>query len=139
VPGGGADGDRAAEGEAGHREAVEALGVGRGDELVGEVVDGQWGGGARGVAAAGVVDADDGVAGGETFQDGAVGVGRTAAGAVSEENAGAQIDDDEYTLLFGPVLARLLLERGEVTDKFIDAVVTQWLTTLDLDEVNPRR
>jgi AcrR family transcriptional regulator len=53
------------------------------------------------------------------------------------EPAGIQIDDDEYTLLYGPVLARLFLERGEVTDKFIDTVVTQWLTTLNLDNVQP--
>ena len=89
VAGGGADGDRAAEGEAGHGEAVEALRVGGGDELVGEVVDGQCGGGAGGVAAAGVVDADDGVAGGEAFQNGAVGAGQAAAGAVGEEQTGA--------------------------------------------------
>jgi hypothetical protein len=92
VPGGGADGDRAAEGEAGHGEAVQAFGVGRGDELVGKVVDGQWRGGARGIAAAGVVDADDGVTGGETFQDRAVGVGSAAACAVGEEEARAEAE-----------------------------------------------
>lgn len=80
---------RAAEGVAGDGEAVEALCVGGGDELVGEVVEGQRGGGAGGVSAAGVVDADDGVAGGEGFQDGAVGAGQAAAGAVGEEHAGA--------------------------------------------------
>ncbi|TDC98977.1 TetR/AcrR family transcriptional regulator C-terminal ligand-binding domain-containing protein, partial [Nonomuraea diastatica] len=44
--------------------------------------------------------------------------------------AGVRISDDEYTLLYGPVLARLFLDRGPVTDAFIDAVVSQWLTTL---------
>ncbi|MGA6227811.1 TetR/AcrR family transcriptional regulator, partial [Streptomyces umbrinus] len=46
------------------------------------------------------------------------------------EPSGIQISDDEFTLLYGPVLARLFLDRGQVTDAFIDAVVTQWLTTL---------
>jgi AcrR family transcriptional regulator len=51
--------------------------------------------------------------------------------------SGIQISDDEYTLLYGPVLARLFLDRGHVTDAFIDAVVTQWLTTLDRDRTQP--
>ncbi|WP_405639563.1 hypothetical protein [Streptomyces sp. NBC_00019] len=46
------------------------------------------------------------------------------------EPAGIQISDDEFTLLYGPVLARLFLDRGQVTDAFIDAVVAQWLTML---------
>ena len=46
------------------------------------------------------------------------------------EPSDVQIDDDEYTLLYGPVLARLFLDRGQVTDAFIDAVVAQWLTML---------
>ncbi|MEU5295648.1 TetR/AcrR family transcriptional regulator, partial [Streptomyces umbrinus] len=46
------------------------------------------------------------------------------------EPSGIQISEDEFTLLYGPVLARLFLDRGQVTDAFIDAVVTQWLTTL---------
>jgi hypothetical protein len=46
------------------------------------------------------------------------------------EPSGIQISDDEFTLLYGPVLARLFLDRGQVTDAFIDAVVAQWLTTL---------
>ncbi|WP_031226186.1 TetR/AcrR family transcriptional regulator [Streptomyces roseochromogenus] len=46
------------------------------------------------------------------------------------EPSGVQINDDEYTMLYGPVLARLFLDRGQVTDAFIDAVVTQWLTAL---------
>ncbi|MGA4876102.1 TetR/AcrR family transcriptional regulator [Streptomyces lydicamycinicus] len=47
------------------------------------------------------------------------------------EPSGVQIDDTEFTLLYGPVLARLFLDRGQVTDEFIDATVAQWLTTLD--------
>jgi AcrR family transcriptional regulator len=47
------------------------------------------------------------------------------------EPSGVQIDDTEFTLLYGPVLARLFLDRGQVTDEFIDATVAQWLSTLD--------
>ncbi|GFE12625.1 hypothetical protein Sgleb_06720 [Streptomyces glebosus] len=47
------------------------------------------------------------------------------------EPSGVEIDDTEFTLLHGPVLARLFLDRGQVTDGFIDATVAQWLTTLD--------
>ncbi|WP_327699906.1 TetR/AcrR family transcriptional regulator [Streptomyces sp. NBC_00459] len=46
------------------------------------------------------------------------------------EPAGIQISEDEFTLLYGPVLARLFLDRGQVTDAFIEAVVAQWLTML---------
>ncbi len=46
------------------------------------------------------------------------------------EPSGVRISDDEFTLLYGPVLARLFLDRGEVTDAFIDAVVAQWYSTL---------
>ena len=46
------------------------------------------------------------------------------------EPSGVQISEDEFTLLYGPVLARLFLDRGQVTDAFIDAVVAQWLTML---------
>lgn len=46
------------------------------------------------------------------------------------EPSGIQISNDEFTLLYGPVLARLFLDRGQATDTFIDTVVTQWLTTL---------
>ncbi|MEU5537427.1 TetR/AcrR family transcriptional regulator [Streptomyces sp. NPDC020362] len=53
------------------------------------------------------------------------------------EPSGIQISHDEYTLLYGPVLARLFLDRRHVTDEFIDAVVTQWLTTLDRDATQP--
>jgi AcrR family transcriptional regulator len=46
------------------------------------------------------------------------------------EPSGVQVSDDEFTLLYGPVLARLFLDRGQVSDAFIDAVVAQWHTTL---------
>jgi AcrR family transcriptional regulator len=42
------------------------------------------------------------------------------------EPSGVWISEDEFTLLYGPVLARLFLDRGKVTDAFIDAVVAQW-------------
>ncbi|MFF3763399.1 TetR/AcrR family transcriptional regulator [Streptomyces sp. NPDC001922] len=47
------------------------------------------------------------------------------------EPSGIQIDDTEHTLLYGPVLARLFFDRGQVTDVFIDTVVDQWVTTLE--------
>jgi AcrR family transcriptional regulator len=46
--------------------------------------------------------------------------------------SGQQITADEYTLLAGPVLSQLFFERRDVTDDFIDAVVTQWLAAQDL-------
>ncbi|MGW3419266.1 hypothetical protein [Streptomyces phaeochromogenes] len=63
---------------------------------------------------------------------------RTAALAVAAQadhdpdsaRALIRISEDEFTLLYGPVLARLFLDRGHVTDTFIDTVVTQWLTML---------
>lgn len=45
--------------------------------------------------------------------------------------SGIQIDGAEYTLLYGPVLARLFLDRSHVSDEFIDTTVAQWLTTLE--------
>jgi AcrR family transcriptional regulator len=53
------------------------------------------------------------------------------------EPAGVQISDDEFTLLYGPVLARLFLDRGQVTDAFIDAVVAQWYSTLQRSGAQP--
>ncbi|MEX3106200.1 MULTISPECIES: TetR/AcrR family transcriptional regulator [unclassified Streptomyces] len=46
------------------------------------------------------------------------------------EPSGIQIGDDQFTLLYGPVLARLFLDRGTVSDAFIDSVVTHWLAAL---------
>jgi AcrR family transcriptional regulator len=42
--------------------------------------------------------------------------------------SGIQVTPDEYPLLYGPVLARILFERAEATDAFIASVVAQWLT-----------
>ncbi|MGW9080783.1 hypothetical protein ACWGRM_29430, partial [Streptomyces kronopolitis] len=47
------------------------------------------------------------------------------------EPSGLQITADQYTLLYGPLLARVFFDRTEATDTFIDTLVTQWLTTLD--------
>jgi AcrR family transcriptional regulator len=49
--------------------------------------------------------------------------------AVNEllEPSGTAITPDEYTLLTGPVVARIYFERRPVTDEFIGAVVAQWL------------
>jgi len=41
--------------------------------------------------------------------------------------SGTRLAPPEYALLSGPVLSRIFFERGEVTDEFIQAVVTQWL------------
>jgi AcrR family transcriptional regulator len=46
------------------------------------------------------------------------------------EPSGIQICHDEFTMLYGPVLARLFLDRGQVSDTFADTIVAQWLTTL---------
>ncbi|WP_406402966.1 TetR/AcrR family transcriptional regulator [Streptomyces sp. NBC_00879] len=60
-------------------------------------------------------------------------IGTDRLGALNKllEPSGRQITADEYTLLFGPVMSRLFFDRRDVTDEFIDAVVTQWLTTVD--------
>ncbi len=55
------------------------------------------------------------------------------------EPSGIHLDDDEYTRLYGPVLARHFLDRAEVTDGFIDGVVAQWITTLDSAGSRPPR
>ncbi|MER7468715.1 TetR/AcrR family transcriptional regulator [Streptomyces sp. NPDC097981] len=47
------------------------------------------------------------------------------------EPSGLQITAEQYTLLYGPLLARLFFDRAEATDGFIDTTVTQWLTTID--------
>ncbi|MCX4582605.1 TetR/AcrR family transcriptional regulator [Streptomyces sp. NBC_01481] len=60
-----------------------------------------------------------------------IGTDRLAALNKLLEPSGRQITADEYTLLFGPVMSRLFFDRRDVTDEFIDAVVTQWLTTVD--------
>ncbi|WP_105971150.1 TetR/AcrR family transcriptional regulator [Streptomyces geranii] len=46
------------------------------------------------------------------------------------EPSGLRVDEDEFTLLYGPVLARIFLDRGEVTDAFLASVVTHWLVTV---------
>jgi AcrR family transcriptional regulator len=41
--------------------------------------------------------------------------------------SGTQVTAEEYTLLSGPVLARVFFDRAEVTDEFIASVVEHWL------------
>lgn len=53
------------------------------------------------------------------------------------EPSGVQIDDEEYTLLYGPVIARLFFDRTQVTDAFIDAAVSQWLVTVQHTDPAP--
>ncbi|MFE2225094.1 TetR/AcrR family transcriptional regulator [Streptomyces kronopolitis] len=60
-----------------------------------------------------------------------IGQDRLAALNILLAPSGTQIDGPEFTLLYGPVLARLFLDRSHVSDEFIDTAVTQWLTTLD--------
>lgn len=43
--------------------------------------------------------------------------------------SGVQVAPDEYPLLYGPVLARIVFERAEATDEFIAYVVAQWLAS----------
>lgn len=47
------------------------------------------------------------------------------------EPSGLQITSEQYTLLYGPLLARLFFDRAEATDEFLDTVVSQWLITID--------
>ncbi len=56
------------------------------------------------------------------------------------EPSGIQLHDDQYTRLYGPVLTRHFLDRAEITDEFIDGVVTQWISALGPGEsMAPRR
>lgn len=41
--------------------------------------------------------------------------------------SGIQVTAEEYTLLSGPVLARVVFDRAEVTDEFIASAVEHWL------------
>ena len=41
--------------------------------------------------------------------------------------SGVQVTPDEYPLLYGPVLARIIFEQAEATDEFIALVVAHWL------------
>ena len=41
--------------------------------------------------------------------------------------SGIQVTAEEYTLLSGPVLARVIFDRAEVTDEFIGSAVEHWL------------
>ncbi|MGW1893578.1 TetR/AcrR family transcriptional regulator [Streptomyces sp. NPDC002004] len=66
-----------------------------------------------------------------------IGRDRLAALNTLLEPSGIQIRGEEYTRLYGPVLARLFLDRSEVSDEFIDVTVAQWLTTLDHEGGEP--
>jgi AcrR family transcriptional regulator len=56
---------------------------------------------------------------------------RLAAFNVLLAPSGRQSTAEEYALLVGPVFARLFYDRAEVTDGFVDAIVTHWLAGLD--------
>jgi AcrR family transcriptional regulator len=45
--------------------------------------------------------------------------------------SGRQSTAEEYALLVGPVFARLFYDRADVTDQFIDMVVSQWLAAVE--------
>jgi AcrR family transcriptional regulator len=64
--------------------------------------------------------------------DALVGIGTDRLAALNELllPSGRQLTREQYTLLVGPVLFRIFFDREDVTDEFIDAVVTQWLATM---------
>ena len=59
-----------------------------------------------------------------------IGADRLAAFNLLLAPSGLQVGAEEYTMLVGPVLARLFFDRAEVTTEFIDDVVAGWLATL---------
>jgi AcrR family transcriptional regulator len=59
-----------------------------------------------------------------------IGADRLAAFNQLLAPSGLQVGAEEYTMLVGPILARLLFDRAEVTAEFIDDVVGGWLATL---------
>ena len=59
-----------------------------------------------------------------------IGADRLAAFNQLLAPSGLQVGAEEYTMLVGPVLARLFFDRVEVTAQFIDNVVSGWLATL---------
>jgi hypothetical protein len=40
--------------------------------------------------------------------------------------SGCRVTEEEYTLLYGPVLSRLFFERRDVTGDFIRDIVARW-------------
>ena len=50
-------------------------------------------------------------------------------GALNEllKPSGVQVEPEEYALVYGPVLARILFECGEASNEFIQTVVARWL------------
>jgi hypothetical protein len=59
-----------------------------------------------------------------------IGADRLAAFNQLLAPSGLTVSAEEYTMLVGPVLARLFFDRVEVTAEFIDNVVSGWLATL---------
>ena len=47
--------------------------------------------------------------------------------------SGVLISPDEYPLLYGPVLARIIFERAEADDDFVASVVARWLAGRQVD------
>jgi AcrR family transcriptional regulator len=47
--------------------------------------------------------------------------------------SGVHVTADEYPLLYGPVLARIIFERADAGDDFIASVVAQWLAGRQAD------
>jgi AcrR family transcriptional regulator len=50
-------------------------------------------------------------------------------GALNEllKPSGYALGPDEYALIYGPLLVRIIFERGEATDDFIQTIVARWL------------
>jgi AcrR family transcriptional regulator len=59
-----------------------------------------------------------------------IGADRLAAFNQLLAPSGLAVSAEQYTMLVGPVLARLFFDRVEVTTEFIDNVVSGWLATL---------
>jgi len=59
-----------------------------------------------------------------------IGADRLAAFNQLLAPSGLQVGAEEYTMLVGPVLARLFFDRAVVTTEFIDNVVGGWLATV---------
>jgi AcrR family transcriptional regulator len=52
--------------------------------------------------------------------------------------SGVHVTADEYPLLYGPVLARIIFERAGASDDFIASVVAQWLAGRQADSPGQR-
>jgi hypothetical protein len=54
-----------------------------------------------------------------------------------EQDQASRPPGDEYPLLYGPVLARIIFERADATDDFIACGVARWLASRDFGQYRP--